>query len=58
MDSSAQPLPVQLVGVDPVLVGWVRPPRIYLPATGAPIVEYAAFGVVLAVWDMDREYKL
>ena len=54
---SMQPLPVSRVDTDPVMVGWL-----YIPQKAADNFTYGHYGnwegVVLAVWDNERELEL
>ena len=58
---SHQPFPVELRPCDPVLVGWARNPEIVCDMRGeykCMAISGRALGVIIAVWDMEKEEQL
>jgi hypothetical protein len=48
---SMRPMPIERVKTDPVLIGWESDPNFEYPKRGAE-------GVVIAIWDNDKELEL
>jgi len=56
---SMQPLPVEFVKCDPILIGWACCPQIQVDGSGKfDKVWYSnAEGVVISIWDYDKEVE-
>ena len=56
---SMNPLPVERVNIDPVMIGWLQDPGIRIERDGSSSSHYpTAEGVVLAIWSNEKELEL
>jgi len=55
---SNQPLPVSLVQLDPVIIAWTQPVGIYLEEDAFCSCQSGVKGVIVAMWDMDKEVTI
>ena len=56
---SMNPLPVERIHIDPVMVGWIQDPKIHTDISGRFFsYDMKAEGIVLAIWDNEKELEL
>ena len=56
---SMNPLPVERVHIDPIMVGWIQAPEIHTDISGRFFsYQEKNQGVILAIWDNEKELEL
>ncbi len=56
---SMLPLPIKRVHIDPVMIGWLQHPAFFMHVDNRPhSCNDSAEGVVLAIWNNEKEFEL